>query len=861
MNKLFIQDVDLDYNGPVNIEYPGYQDEWLDRPVFDRFKYQAELNPDAIAIRDNQGSITYNNLYFQCLCLSQYIDGFLLSGEPIVLALPVDRYYPMAMLAALASGHPYIPVDLSHPSERLKHILEHSGAKYVLTDKGNMDFISKVIPQNMEVFLRETVDDLIVSDNWCPSSTSEDISYIIYTSGSSGNPKAVFQNQRGLTHDIMQYTCSIHLRPDDVLSGVYSPSVNGALRDIYGALLNGAVLLLIDLKRDGMSYAIKAMQQYNVTILHAMPPVMRSLLQALPDSGNIFSLRLIYLAGDKLFPSDVQLIRSCLNSDSMIYVGIGSTECATLYRQWFVPNDYVAKSTLMPSGYPIQDRIVEVLNSEGLPVEVDEIGNIFVSSPYIARGYWRDNDLTNLHFKSLANRPGWTRFATGDLGRILDDGLLVFEGRSDRQVKIRGYRVEPAEVESAFREMDGIQDVAVVPVTVESQVRLVAFLMITEDSIIENIRHKIRNILPAYLCPYDIIEIENIPTLGNFKTDYMALIKIAENQVKSWQPASEEINYLKKLWCKALKTSDIRQDSSFLEEGGDSLNFLELHVALEKALDKRIPFNVFRMDMPFSELAQLLDNLTDDTPPKALLNRPHMFIFPPAKGVDNHVLNLRDKMSSDFDVVLVDNPSFYKINPYTPSIEELSKILVDQVLYEYKPGKKLVFLGYSSGCRVAHEVGVILSSKGINIDLLVITDISRSPDFMQIIKLNPVRFIRRAIAFLFLDRLPNNWLLFSRQYCQAKSNKSIIFTKIYRLTETVLSRQHSKHWQAQVLHSKTLLFLSADIMLSNPNVSFDLGWKAICPNLTILPMGLGHTSWATKPNISAIKAIVLEMIG
>ena len=205
-----------------------------------------------IAIRDYNGCINYADLYFQCVCLSQYIDSYVSLGEPIVLALPIDRYYPAAMLASLASGRPYIPIDLSHPPERLKHILEYSGAKYILTDKENVDFINKFIPQQMVVLLRESVEDSEIRNDWRPSSTQEDISYIIYTSGSSGKPKGVFQNQRGLTHDIMQYTCSVHLRPDDVLSGIYSPSVNGALRDIYGALLNGAALLLMDLKRDGM---------------------------------------------------------------------------------------------------------------------------------------------------------------------------------------------------------------------------------------------------------------------------------------------------------------------------------------------------------------------------------------------------------------------------------------------------------------------------------------------------------------------------------------------------------------------------------------------------------------------------------
>ena len=861
MSEIFNQNIALDYNGPIDLDYPGYQDDWLDRPVFDRFKYQVELHPMRIAIRDYKGCINYADLYFQCVCLSQYIDSYVSLGEPIVLALPIDRYYPAAMLASLASGRPYIPIDLSHPPERLKHILEYSGAKYILTDKENVDFINKFIPQQMVVLLRESVEDSEIRNDWRPSSTQEDISYIIYTSGSSGKPKGVFQNQRGLTHDIMQYTCSVHLRPDDVLSGIYSPSVNGALRDIYGALLNGAALLLMDLKRDGMSYAVKAIQQYNVTVLHAMPPVMRSLLQALPTTETTFNVRLVYMAGDKLFPSDIQLVRSCLNAEAMIYVGIGSTECATLYRQWFVPKDYVAKSALIPSGYSIQQRLLEVLNTQGFPVEINEVGEIFVSSPYISLGYWRDENLTRVHFQKLLDRPGWVRFATGDLGRILEDGLLVFEGRADRQIKIRGYRVEPAEVEAAFREMVGIRDVAVIPVQIEDKIRLVAFVMITEDTHQDILGQNIRKILPAHLCPSEIIEIENIPILSNFKVDYNALIKIAENQLTVCNIISEEVDILKKSWCKALKISEVRSDVSFIEEGGDSLNFLELHVALEKALGKQIPFKIFRMDMPFSKLSQSLENFPhESTLDIASEQRPQLFIFPPALGINEDILNLRDDMSTDFDVILVDNPISYKKDPYTPSIEDLSLILIDQVLSQYQPDKKLVFLGYCCGCRIAHQIATILYSQGIKVDLLIITDVSKSQDFLQIIRLNPVRFFRGAMVDFLLDHLSNNWLLFLRKSSRELSKKSVFFSKIYKLTESKLSRQHSKRWRAQTLHSKTLLLLSAQIMLDNPNVSQDFGWSIICSSLTILPMGLKHTDWAKTPNTSAIKAIVLDII-
>jgi thioesterase domain-containing protein/acyl carrier protein len=323
---------------------------------------------------------------------------------------------------------------------------------------------------------------------------------------------------------------------------------------------------------------------------------------------------------------------------------------------------------------------------------------------------------------------------------------------------------------------------------------------------------------------------------------------------------SEEVDILKKSWCKALKISEVRPDISFLEEGGDSLNFMELHVALEKVLGKHIPFKIFRMDMPFSKLSQSLENFPYDSTLDITSERPQMFIFPPASGINGDMLYLRDEMSTDFDVILVDNPTSYKKNPYTTSIEDLSLILINEVLSQYQPDKKLVFLGYCCGCRIAHQIATILYYQGIKVDLLIITDVSKSQDFLQIIRLNPVRFFRGAMVDFLLDHLSNNWLLFLRKSSRELSKKSVFFSKIYKLTESKLSRQHSKRWRAQTLHSKTLLLLSTQIMQNNPKVSRDFGWSTICSSLTILPMGLKHTDWAKNPNTSAIKVIVLDMI-
>lgn len=851
----------LDQGGPQALDYPGYADEWLERPVFERFTHQARLHPEAMAIRDRQGCTTYADLLAECQGLAQDIACQVPPGAPVVIALPVDRHYPAAMLAALAAGRPYVPLDLSHPPERLRHILEHCGSRHVLTDTAHQSAVAGYLPEGACLLLHDAPRSRTVPCDWQPGASADDIAYVIYTSGSSGMPKGVYQNQRGLSHDIMQYTRSAHLRPGDVLTGLYSPNVNGALRDIYGALLNGATLLMIDLRQDGLGHARQSILRWGATILHAMPPVMRSFLRALDSGDDLSSVRLVYLAGDKLPASDLEAIRHRLHADTLVYVGIGSTECATLYRQWFVPRDFVPRGALVPSGFPVPDRMVELLDPEGRPVPAGQSGEIFVSSPYLARGYWRDETRSRAQFIPIPQRPGWVRFATGDLGRIEADGLLVFEGRADRQIKIRGYRVEPAETEAALRAMPGVRDAAVVAVEVEDQPRLVAFVVLTEAMQTTHLLRQVRNTLPAHACPAEIVALDELPLLSNFKLDTAALLTLARQRqtaIPSDAPAADAIQGC---WCEALQIAATTPGRSFQDEGGDSLKALELLVALEKVLGRHLPVEGFRLEMTLDELSHWLQDLAQTKPaPPPSNQRPHLFIFPPAHGLRADTLLLRNEMASDMDITLVDNPPLYKRAPYTTSIEDLAATLRPEVLRQCRPGQKLVFLGQCCGGRIAHEIATHLQARGLRIDLLVITDLPRTHDRLQFVRHGPVTTLKRCLIFLLYRLLPKRWLLHFRKVSGPLASRSWWHAQLRRLAEACLSRQHSQSWRPQMLHSPSLLLLSASTLQQNPDVPHDLGWASICTDLTVLPMGLGHLDYAQPPNSAALKAMLIKLL-
>lgn len=842
----------LDHGGPVDLAYPGFPAEWLDRPAFARFAQQARRDSGHIAIRDRVGQVSYGELAEACLSLASWIDSAVPAGAPIALALPVDRNYPAAMLAALAAGRPYVPLNPAYPPESLRHVLAHCGASHVLTTAAVLDSLRGVMPEGMTALIIDARPEAPMRRDWQPAATPEDNAYILYTSGSSGAPKGVYQDQRGLMHDVMQYTCSAHLGPGDVLTCLYSPSVNGALRDIFGALLNGATLLLFDLKTKGLSHLAQEIKRWGATILHAMPPVLRAFLRTLPDGLRLDTIRLVYLAGDKLLDDDLARLRERLGPGAAIYFGIGSTECATIYRQWFIPAGYHGGHGIVPAGRAVPDRQVEILRPTGEPLPVGEIGEIAVTSRYLARGYWRDEAQTQARFTPAPAPPGAMRFLTGDLGSIDAEGLLTFHGRNDQQVKIRGYRVEPAGVEAALRALPGVEEAAVVVLRRETP-RLIAFVVHGAGTSPVAIARELRARLPLHSCPAAIHTLKRLPLLDNFKVDMAALTALADERAGaggSAGPADAGSDSLtataERCWREIVSPAGFNPTLTFLEAGGDSLKALELHVALEEALGRPLPAEGIGLDMTVQELAEWLRCLPPGERPAAAW-RVQLFVCPPAEGVQPISLALRDELADAMTVCLLDYPAEAKLQLYSVPVAQLAEHCAAQIRRRRDPDCKLVILGQSFGSRVAHAAAARLAAEGIATDLLVITDIAP-----QRILTPPPRtaqqWARRALRWL-LGAVPDALL--------ERGPRGIAA----RLAQARRMERQVRDWQAEPFAGKALLVVSAETLQRFPRLPADLGWARACPDLVVQPLGLTHHGYAAAPASRALAALILNLGG
>ena len=298
-----------------------WQKRELALPVYRRFTDIALSYPERVALIDHTGEYTYQQLLNRVLSLVQVIPAAD-KTSPIALLLPAGFDMVAGMLAVLWLGRPYVPLDVTFSAVRNKALLQHAGCQVVLTQQVYRDLLDWPFSDHV-LFVDTPLNAQPKPVDYATQAT--DLAYILYTSGSTGQPKGVYQDQRGLLHDVMQYSQAIAIAHTDCLTGLYSPCVAGAIRDIFGAILNGATLVVMQAQQLGLLGIAKQVAKHQITIFHAIPPLLRAFLNSMPEPTLLRSVRLSYVAGDRFFAIDFKQYYQAFPKESLIYNGIGAT--------------------------------------------------------------------------------------------------------------------------------------------------------------------------------------------------------------------------------------------------------------------------------------------------------------------------------------------------------------------------------------------------------------------------------------------------------------------------------------------------------------------------------------------------------
>lgn len=420
---------------------------------------------DRVAVKVGSSAITYNELDIRTANIAAKIkelDRALLSAATnnnVVLLFEHNENMIYSILGALKAGKTYIPIDASYPLERIDYILADTKPSLILTSCRNLS-LSKSLKTAAEKNITILNIEDITIDLSCKNHSSEvpgdSIAYILYTSGSTGYPKGVYQNHVNILYYVEHYSKTFSLSCSDRMTLFSSFGYDASIPDIYGALFNGASLFPYDIKEMDFTTIPGFLTREKISIWHSVPTFYRSFTRTLDGNGNFPDLRWIVMGGEMVIEDDIEMFRKHYRHTKFANL-YGQTE-STVNSIWTISARENHKRITL--GKPIPGTKLLVVDEEGELVDDFKVGEIVVANKHHALGYWHDEKSTLKVFTE--DSEFGPLYWTGDLGRVHAGRDIEFIGRKDNQVKIRGYRVETREIEIRLREHSKISDAVVI---------------------------------------------------------------------------------------------------------------------------------------------------------------------------------------------------------------------------------------------------------------------------------------------------------------------------------------------------------------------------------------------------------------
>lgn len=563
---------------PAQSRFLTFKKQEIEQSIAQRFEYQVNRSGSRPAIITASQILSYRELDHLANCVAhEILERGGAREHPVAVVVENDAWSLAAILGILKTGRIYVPLDFALPEKVASAILEHSGSTLIVVQEKHLSLAKFLRRKNRDLVNLDKLSlDVSVGRPSVPVEPTK-AAHVLYTSGSTGQPKGVVDSHRNLLHHVMRVTNSCRYSRDDRTTLLRSPSSWGALGNAYYALLNGASLLPFDIRTEGIDKLADWLVEKKITVYHSSATVYRHFVKSLKGKDRFPSLRLIRLGSEQVTRSDLRLYKEVFSDRCILVNALSCTE-AGMFRHHFFDKCCEVKEEILPVGYPVQDMEVILLDEEGREPESGGIGEIAVRSRFLACGYWNDPELTRAVFSPAAPGDYDRVYRTGDMGRMEPDGCLVHLGRRDFQVKIRGYKVQADEVETVLLGFSSIEQAAVVAREEEgADRRLIAYLVLKEanKTTLGEIRKFLKERLPDYMLPSSFVVLESLPLTPNGKVNRQALPKPPSSRPDVSSPfvaprAPLEV-VLAELWSDVLDVDPVGREDNFFELGGNSL--------------------------------------------------------------------------------------------------------------------------------------------------------------------------------------------------------------------------------------------------------------------------------------------------
>lgn len=559
----------------------------LNGSIPEHFQRTANRHPQRLAVRDRSQELTYDELNRAANRLAHTIlDARGEGQEAIAVLVEQGVAAVVAILGVLKAGKAYVPLDKSHPVARLSAILEDSQAGLLITNHQNLA-LSETLAHS-HVLNLDALPAGVSEDNPGLSIAPTTLLNIMYTSGSTGRPKGALQIHRNLLHAVLVNIQFSPRSPEDRFLLLASYSMGASAATMFQTLLTGGVVVIYDLKTEGIDRLADGLTREEITHVHCVPTVFRHLLASLEKDQVLPSLRHIALGGEPTYRRDVALFKRHFQPGCQLRVGFGTTE-NYLSTQITLDHDSEITSPIVPLGYPIDGMRILILDPSGSPLPAGEIGEIGIQSRFLSPGYWRKPDFTQEVYRPDPNGGDQRIYLTGDLGRLDADGCLHHLGRKDGQVKIRGNRVETGEVEVALLECTGVREAVVLGREKRpGEMALVAYVVLNGTATVPDLRDILITKLPGYMIPSVVMVLDRLPLLPFGKVDLKAL---PDPEASRPMPSAEFVppqtsveRALAGIWCDLLDLPAVGVLDNFFELGGNSLLAAQVASRIRKEL-------------------------------------------------------------------------------------------------------------------------------------------------------------------------------------------------------------------------------------------------------------------------------------
>lgn len=569
------------------------------RPLDETFTLRVAADRHAPALRDSRHALSYAQLDAWSDAVAIEIErAGVAPGERVLIALPRSAAAICAILGAVKAGAVYVPVDLSHPLERLRYIAQDCEARAVLV--GSEDALPDLsIPR---VMLSEPSLDDASAERPGSGHAADDIVYMIYTSGTTGQPKGVPIRHRGV-HGLLFGNDYYRAAPGDRFLQTASLAFDASVFEIWGALLNGAELVIFEDPIPTAETLGQAIGENDIDTLWLTPSVFGPIIERDP---TIFAgVSQLVLGGEPLSVADVRKLYEAV-PDIVIVNGYGPTENSDFTCCYRVPRLLPAEMTRIPVGYPVGGDRLLLLDEAGCQVRDGEIGMLHVDGDRLMPGYHNRPDLSEAAFREHPDHPGRRIFRTGDMARRLADGTYDIVGRRDDLVKINGVRVETGEIDATLESHPSIRQAATVTdANGISATRLAAFIVADETLPAEpDLRRFLGRSLPRGFVPAEFHRIDSLPLTANGKLDRRALrarirkapirqgAALKPDRQKEKAPGSMR-EIVAGIWGDLLGVSCTDETQTFFELGGTSLQLPVVQEKIREATGMRVPLTLF----------------------------------------------------------------------------------------------------------------------------------------------------------------------------------------------------------------------------------------------------------------------------